>query len=96
MWSRTGRELFYLDPAGRLTAVAVDAGAGFAAAAPKGILEKSYFVLGSLAPRSYDVSPDGRRFLMIKEGDAPDGADRPQVVVVLNWTEELKRRVPGN
>ena len=47
------------------------------------------------AGRQYDVSPDGRRFLMIKpvvgteQGDTP-----PSIVVVQNWTEELKRLVP--
>ncbi len=46
-------------------------------------------------PRTYDVSPDGQKFLMIKEarpaGDAPPP---PQLVIVQNWTEELKRLVP--
>ncbi len=42
--------------------------------------------------RSYDVSQDGQRFLMVKESE-----DRPaasQLIVVLNWFEELKRLVP--
>jgi hypothetical protein len=49
--------------------------------------------------RSYDVSRDGKRFLMIK--DSTVGAGAPQetqasMVVVLNWFEELKRLVPVN
>ena len=44
--------------------------------------------------RTYDVSPDGRRFLMIK----PVGPEQPsaptRIIVVQNWTEELKRLVP--
>ena len=45
--------------------------------------------------RTYDVSADGRRFLMIK-GTAVDDPNGTQasMVVVLNWTEELKRLVP--
>ncbi len=43
--------------------------------------------------RNYDISKDGRRFLMIKQVD-----ERPapvtQLKVVLNWFEELKRLVP--
>jgi hypothetical protein len=41
------------------------------------------------------VSPDGRRFLMITVAD-DDGqpAVPPAIVVVQNWTEELKRLVP--
>jgi hypothetical protein len=41
---------------------------------------------------TYDVSPDGQRFLMIKpvtKTPAP-----PNLIVIQNWTEELKRLVP--
>ena len=40
--------------------------------------------------RHYDVSPDGRRFLMIK--DSPS-ATPASLVVVQHWFEELKARV---
>ena len=43
----------------------------------------------------YDISLDGQRFLMIKEGGGADQtAAPPQVIVVQHWTEELKRLVP--
>jgi hypothetical protein len=42
---------------------------------------------------NYDVSPDGQRFLMIKPGESAEAAPT-QINVVLNWFEELKRRVP--
>ena len=42
--------------------------------------------------RPYDVSPDGQRFLMIKDSDQK--AAPPNIVVVLNWAEELKRLLP--
>ena len=48
----------------------------------------------SAAGQSYDVSPDGRRFLMIKDAGAEEGAAPSQLVVVLNWFEELKRLPP--
>jgi len=41
---------------------------------------------------AYDVSPDGQRFLMVKEIEQARSA--AQINVVLNWFEELKRRVP--
>ena len=43
---------------------------------------------------SYDVTPDGLRFLMIKENTIGDRSHPPSMVVVLNWQEELKRLVP--
>jgi eukaryotic-like serine/threonine-protein kinase len=91
VWSRNGRELFYLDLQGRLTSVDVDTTAGFRTSGPRIILERSYFE--PIGQRNYDVSSDGQRFLMIKPTTGPEGA-RAQVVVVLDWTEELKRRVP--
>jgi hypothetical protein len=44
--------------------------------------------------RTYDVSPDGRRFLMIKNADAPSSSASARIVLVQNWFEELKAKVP--
>jgi hypothetical protein len=41
------------------------------------------------------VSPDGQRFLMVKPSKASEAAAPTQINVVLNWFEELKRRVPA-
>jgi hypothetical protein len=43
--------------------------------------------------RQYDVAADGQRFLMMKE-EARHTDLAPSINVVLNWTEELKARVP--
>jgi hypothetical protein len=42
----------------------------------------------------YDVSLDGKRFLMLKPAEAGESGAPTQINVVLNWFEELKRRVP--
>ena len=47
--------------------------------------------------RSYDVAPDGQRFLMIKEGGGAEDASAPaSLIIVENWFEELRRLVPTN
>jgi hypothetical protein len=46
---------------------------------------------GWTRPRSYDVSRDGERFLMIR---LPRDHPRPRIVVVLNWFDELRAKVP--
>ncbi len=47
--------------------------------------------------RTHDVSPDGERFLMIKEGGGADDTSAPsQLILVQNWFEELRRLVPTN
>jgi hypothetical protein len=43
--------------------------------------------------RSYDVSGDGKRFLMIKEVDEDKTSAPRGMIIVENWFEELKSRV---
>ena len=97
-WARNGQELFYLAPTGTLMSVRIEHGPTFAAATPTKLFEgRGRYYLGGAANtgRAYDVSPDGRRFLMIKTSGGTDGTAAPaSITVVLNWTEELKRLVP--
>jgi hypothetical protein len=44
-------------------------------------------------PRNYDVTADGRRFLVLK--DVSRDAEAAFPVVVENWFEELKRLLPA-
>ena len=60
----TTRELIYLAPGGRTAAVTVQTNATFAAGNPEVLFEGNYYF--GTAGRSYDVAPDGERFLMIK------------------------------
>jgi eukaryotic-like serine/threonine-protein kinase len=93
LWAHSGRELFYTVEPGRMMAVSIQAGPTFAAGNPQVVFEGAY--LAPQAGRTYDVSPDGQRFLMIKEAASTDATSVPhEIVVVLNWTEELKRLVP--
>jgi hypothetical protein len=56
-------------------------------------------IAGALHPipglRNYDITPDGKRFLIVlpAQNDATKGATA-QINVVVNWFEELKQRVP--
>ena len=59
------------------------------------LLEPRYFSVGTVgAGRSYDVSLDGQRFLMINRPGADATAGPPSIVVMQYWSEELKRLVP--
>jgi serine/threonine-protein kinase len=94
VWARNGRELFYLKEDGTLVAVAIDRDARgrFSASTPTPLFQGQYFMAQN--GRTYDVSPDGSRFLMIKNAASTTDAPPPQLWVVLNWFEELKRLVP--
>jgi hypothetical protein len=74
-------------PSGTVMSVAVDGGSTFRVGNPTRL-----FKGGTTAPgRAYDVSLDGQRFLVIKDGGRPDDGT---AIVVQNWQEELKRLVP--
>jgi serine/threonine-protein kinase len=98
LWSRSGDELFYVDPTGALMSVSVvKSAAGFSAAAPVRLVNGTGYYYAwddQNRGRTYDVSADGQRFIRIKEGALAGRAnDPPRFVIVENWTEELKRQV---
>ena len=95
LWGSAGRELFYLSSSRQLTAVAIRANPSFTPGNPEVVFQETYYSGGAGAVgRTYDVSPDGKRFLMIKEGGPGDETGAAQVILVQNWFEELKRLVP--
>jgi len=89
LWARNGRELFYRNGEAMI-AVLVETDPSFAAGNTEVVFEGDY-VLTQGGP-NYDVSPDGDRFLMIRPVE--DASATPQIIVVQNWFEELKRLAP--
>ncbi|MBI3047422.1 MAG: protein kinase [Acidobacteria bacterium] len=96
LWSRDGRELFFRTLEGALLRVPVEtADTSLKLGTPTRLLAARYYTGSAFGPRPYDVSPDGQRFLTMREGAGEDDAPAPpQIVVVQNWGEELKRLVP--
>jgi tRNA A-37 threonylcarbamoyl transferase component Bud32 len=93
LWAPDGKELFHVAPGGAIMASRVDARAGaWSASRPTTVVDGPYATEGVRDRRSYDVSADGRRFLVIKQPRSE--ATVPQIVVVQQWLEELKRLVP--
>ena len=97
-WAPNGRELFYRvlpDGEGTRSMMVVDIRAvpTFAAGRPKKLFEDEN-VWGAVT-RNYDVTPDGKKFLMIREENQPLEAVT-HIHLVLNWFEELKHLVPTN
>jgi len=91
VWNPNGKELFYRS-GDKMMAVDVATQQGFSASKPRMLFQGPYMPTTLTLP-FYDVSPDGQRFLMIKPSDKAT-LSLTQIVVVQNWFEELKRRVP--
>ena len=86
-WTRGGRELVYRSGQ-RMMAVTVDPVSG-GLGTPAELFRGPYVT--SADGQSYDVTPDGGRFLMLRR---PAGTEPRQVIVVTNWFRELQRLVP--
>jgi len=95
-WSKDGKELFYLAADGALMSVQVGSGTTWNPGPPVPIVKASdsYF-RASIVGRTYDVSPDGKRFLRVKNPIGQAAGTPASIVVVRNWIEEVKARVPA-
>ncbi|MGB2663038.1 MAG: protein kinase [Candidatus Acidiferrum sp.] len=92
VWNPNGREIFYRK-GDKMMAVDISTQPSFSAGKPRILFEGRYERTPATGP-NYDVSPDGQRFLMLKSSEQEVAAPT-QINVVLNWFEELKRRVPA-
>jgi len=93
LWARDGRELFYFLPPGRVMSVPImTSTASFSAGNPRMLFAGQYVSVNS--GRVYDVSPDGRRFVLIKNVMPADTDTDRELVVVQSWFEELARLAP--
>ena len=89
-WSRDGRELFYRDGY-RMMVVEVETEPDFDVGRTRLLFEEPYDTdPNSVGNSNYDVSLDGQSFLMIERSEN----QASELVVAINWFEELKRLVP--
>ena len=87
VWSRNGRELFYISAANEMMSVEVALGAAFSISPPKALFSTvPYSPVGPVS--AFDVHPDGR-FLMLRETTP---AERNELILVQNWVGEMERR----
>ena len=98
LWSRAGDRLFYRASAANagitLKSVDIVTQPAFTFSNEQTLPIDGFFVVPYY--RDYDITPDGERLVMVFPADRADGAEpsRPQIIVVQNWFEELKRLVP--
>jgi serine/threonine-protein kinase len=95
LWAGTGRELFYRSMDGAVMVVQVESGSVWRNTPSTQVLPARYYDGTGLTGRTFDISPNGQRFLMITGRGRDETGTLPQIVVVQNWTEELKRLVPA-
>ena len=95
IWSQNGRELFFLTNT-QITVVHYTVkGDTFVADKPHVWSERSLLDLGSPPVVTYDAAPDGKRFAVVLYADGT-AEEKPitQVTFLLNFFDELRRKVP--
>ncbi len=90
-WSTDGRELYYRRGDDLLVAEVSGSGPSFVAQKPRVVFEDA--LGGTRFLSTWDIHPDGRRFLVTDRRESETG-DRTHAILVLNWFDELKRRAP--
>jgi serine/threonine-protein kinase len=90
-WTRAGREIVY-QHGDRMWAVAVDPETG-ELGRPELLFEGPYRMAPIGSTRGYDVTPDGRRFLMVKRAE---GREPRRVIVVTDFYAELRALNDGD
>jgi eukaryotic-like serine/threonine-protein kinase len=93
LWSRDGKELFYLDAVNFLNRVPIEAGSSFTTGPHTKLLSRTYVgTIPTYAGRQYDISDDGKRFLVMKDVATSTHEEPATIVIVQNWFEELRAR----
>jgi serine/threonine-protein kinase len=88
VWAHSGQEIFYRSLDEQLISVAVSSGHTFVVGETRALFADTF--VRNLASPFYDVAPDDQRFVMIRDAA---GDDLGQIVIVENFSEELKERV---
>jgi serine/threonine-protein kinase len=94
MWDPGGRELYYRNARAVISVPVAAKEDTFTYGNPRTLFEGPYVneVFDPDGGPTYALSPDGRRFLMMKEQDPAEGkSGQSQIVVVLQWIDELQR-----
>ena len=92
-WAHSGRELFFEAPSGDLMVVTITPGPTFAPGEPRLLFPNGGAFWGSNIVPYYDLTPDDKRFLMVRLAAVNQAPGAGQLVVVDNWDEELRTKM---
>jgi serine/threonine-protein kinase len=86
VWSKSGRQLYYINGKNELVAAGIRPGATFAVGEQRTLFSFAPFLRLGPIP-SYGVSADDRRFVMLREGES---AQESELIVAMHWMDGLK------
>jgi len=92
LWAPSGKEIYYIRDDVMIAVTIESSETKITPGVPRKLFD---FPPGRRSERdlcAFDIAPDGKRFVLIRS--ANPGMGRRQINVVLNWSEELKAKVP--
>ncbi|MFQ5652700.1 MAG: protein kinase, partial [bacterium] len=90
IWSPDGKALYYVSPLAKMMAVSISTGPVFSTGKPRILFDISDIYLPNIVVPNFDISPDGMRFIMIR--NMHEDGKKQAFNVILNWAEELQER----
>jgi serine/threonine-protein kinase len=92
-WSRNGRELFFEDPDNRIMVMEYAVkGESFVAGKPRPWCNQQLFTFGTT---NLDLAPDGKHFAVLYRSESDADQRSMHVTMLLNFFDEVRRRVHG-
>ena len=89
-WADNGKELLYINGKSEMISAEITPGATLTVGKQRVLFSVAPFYRPGPIP-SYSVSPDGTRFLMVREGDA---SQLSELILAENWGQQLRARAP--
>ena len=93
IWSPDGTALFYVPAPGVFERVSVSTQPTFSFGNPESV-QRSFQGGPPGSRRLYDMMPDGRILGIVTPGQGSAENPTAEILIVLNWFEELKARIP--
>jgi len=91
IWSPDGKEIFYFNLVGKMMAVSPTMEPVFNPGKPREMFDVSQMFFPNAPLNNYDITPDGKRFIMVR--NTGFSGSLTSFNVVLNWIEEVKRDI---
>ena len=94
LWAPDGRKIYYVRPSGELIAVPINRSGRLTVGKPAVVFDISRMFFPNDPVPNYDLSPDGKQFVMIRNVNY--NANTTSFNIVLNWLDQLKERLAKN
>ena len=92
VWSRDGRQIYFLDGAGRLVVAEVQTAPSFEVIRRLPLFDAVRFVVDAFH-QSYDITPDGQAFYFARGRASNRSSEMPRAVLVEHWFTDLRARL---